>query len=355
MSYQTTELTPSSSTERVEKVPIQGRRAVLVIHGGAGKITRDRYSPEVQAAYRAALTRSLEAGYDVLSRGGCALDAVEAAINVLENDPLFNSAKGAVLTRDGKCELDASIMVSHPGAAGIVDGEGDETRRTIAVTMLSRVKNPITLVKKLYLAKGTTDHALHAAPYVEKMAEDLGCEMVAESYFHTPARDRQYESGFTLDNAGVMDYEAKGTVGAVALDVNGYMAVGTSTGGKGSKLPGRIGDTPLAGAGFWCEQFQVDKKKSIWASVFPFIKSKRSVTRGMGVSATGDGDYFIRYGACHDIYARMKYNGQNFGECFEGCSCRVECCGRGGWSYWVDGGGGGGDGDELCGDVSWME
>lgn len=312
MSYPTSELTPSSSTERVEKVPIQGRRAVLVIHGGAGKITRDRYSPEVQAAYRAALTRSLEAGYDVLSRGGCALDAVEAAINVLENDPLFNSAKGAVLTRDGKCELDASIMVSHPGAAGIVDGEGDETRRTMAVTMLSRVKNPITLVKKLYLAKkGMTDHALHAAPYVEKMAEELGCEMVAESYFHTEARDRQYESGFTLDNAGVMDYEAKGTVGAVALDVNGYMAVGTSTGGKGSKLPGRIGDTPLAGAGFWCEQFQVEKKKSIWASVFPFIKSKRSVTRGMGVSATGDGDYFIRYGACHDIYARMKYNGQS--------------------------------------------
>jgi len=284
-----------------------------VIHGGAGKITRDRYTPEVQARYRAALARSLEAGYEVLLRGGCALDAVEAAINVMEDDPLFNAGKGAVLTRDGKCELDASIMVSHPGAAGMVDGTGDETRRTMAVTMVSRVKNPISLVKKLYLAnKETTEHAFHAGPYVENMAEQLGCEMVQEPYFHTPARDRQHKSGFTLDNAGVMDYQAKGTVGAVALDVNGYMAVGTSTGGKGNKLPGRIGDTPIAGAGYWCEQFQVDKPKSLWTRVFPFIRSARgTVTQGMGVSATGDGDVFIRYGACHDIYARMKYNGQN--------------------------------------------
>ena len=308
MSLQTPEISPSSSTERVEKVPIKGR-AVLVIHGGAGKVSRDRYGPELQARYNQALTLALEAGYDVLARGGCALDAVEAAINVMENDPLFNAGKGAVLTRDGKCELDASIMVSHPRAAGIEVG-GNETRRTMAVTLLTRVKNPITLVKKLYLAKKTTtEHVLHAPPYVEKLAEELGCEMVEEPYFHTPARDRQHQSGFTLDNAGVMDYEAKGTVGAVALDVNGYMAVGTSTGGKGGKLPGRIGDTPIAGAGYWCEQFEVEKK-SMWTRVFPFIKSKRSM-QGMGVSATGDGDYFIRYAACHDIYARMKYNGQS--------------------------------------------
>jgi len=309
MSLQTPEISPSSSTERLEKPPVKGR-AVLVIHGGAGKLTRDRYRPELQARYHETLIRALEAGYSVLARGGCALDTVEAAINILEDSPLFNAGKGAVLTRDGKCELDASIMVSHPRAAGIEVG-GEETRRTMAVTMLTRVKNPITLVKKLYLAKKeTTEHVLHAAPYVEKMAEELGCEMVVEPYFHTPARDRQHQSGFTLDNAGVMDYDAKGTVGAVALDINGYMAVGTSTGGKGGKLPGRIGDTPIAGAGYWCEQFQV-QTKSIWNRMFPFIKSKRSTMKGMGVSATGDGDYFIRYGACHDIYARMKYKGQS--------------------------------------------
>ena len=309
MSLKTPELTPASSTERVEKIPVSGR-AVLVIHGGAGKVTRDRYGPELQVRYRAALTRALEAGYEVLVRGGCALDAVEAAIRCMEDEPLFNAGHGAVLTKEGKCELDASIMVSHPGAAGIdLGGEADRTRRTMAVTMLTRVKHPITLVKRLYLAQKTTEHVLHAAPYVEKLAEELGCEMVEEPYFHTPERDRQHRTGFTLDNAGVMDYEAKGTVGAVALDVNGYMAVGTSTGGKGGKLPGRIGDTPIAGAGYWCQQFEVEKK-TMWTRMFPFIKSKRS-KQGMGVSATGDGDYFIRYDACHDIYSRMKYNGQS--------------------------------------------
>ena len=282
------------------------RRAILVIHGGAGNLTRERYSPELQEKYRAGLRAALETGHAILSMGGCALDAVEATINVMENNPLFNAGKGAVLTRDGKVELEASIMVSDPRAAGVFGKEGDVSRRTTAVTMVSKVKNPISLAKKLYLANDDTEHVLHAAPYAELLGEKLGCEMVAETYFHTPARDQQYQSQETADYAGVGDAEAKGTVGAVALDVNGFLAVGTSTGGKGGKLPGRIGDTPIAGGGYWCEQFQV--KKSRWRKMVPFMKCSKTV--GMGISGTGDGDYFLRYSACHDILERMKLKGQ---------------------------------------------
>jgi len=197
-------------------------------------------------------------------------------------------------------------MVSHPLAAGVTDGHLQ--RRTTAVTMVSRVKNPITLAKRLYLADGDTQHVLHAAPHVEKLAERLGCEMVQEPYFHTPARDRQFASADTADYAGVGESEdAKGTVGAVALDVNGYLAVGTSTGGKGGKLPGRIGDTPIAGGGYWCEQFSV-KERSLWRRIVPFVETSKQV--GMGISGTGDGDYFLRYSVCHDIYERMKLKGE---------------------------------------------
>jgi L-asparaginase / beta-aspartyl-peptidase len=199
-------------------------------------------------------------------------------------------------------------MVSHPGAAG-VGIEGDLSRRTTAVTGLSHVKNPITLAKRLYLAMDETPHVLHASPNVERLAEKLGCEMMEEKYFHTPARDRQFQAADTADYAGIADGDAKGTVGAVALDVNGFMAVGTSTGGKGGKLPGRIGDTPIVGAGYWCEQFVAKKKKSLLKRMFPFFKDE--VHCGMGVSGTGDGDYFLRYSVCHDIYARMKFNGQD--------------------------------------------
>ena len=305
MPSQTPKLTITSSTEKIPASPVKGR-AALVIHGGAGGLNRDRYSPELQEKYRAVLKMALQAGHAVLSLGGCALDAVEAAINVLEDSPLFNAGKGAVLTREGKVELEASVMVSHPLAAGVEDGHLQ--RRTTAVTMVSKVKNPITLAKRLYLANDDTQHVLHAAPYVEKLAEKLGCEMVQESYFHTPARDRQFASADTGDYAGVGESEdAKGTVGAVALDVHGYMAVGTSTGGKGGKLSGRIGDTPIAGGGYWCEQFNVNRK-SVWRSIVPFMKSSKRV--GMGISGTGDGDYFVRYAVCHDIFERMKLNEQ---------------------------------------------
>ena len=298
----------SSSTEMA---PAVKGRAVLVIHGGAGNLTRDRYGPELRDKYRAVLTLALEEGHAVLARGGCALDAVEAAITVLEDSPLFNAGKGAVLTKEGKVELEASIMVSDPGAAGISPNEGDPTRRTTAVTGISHVKNPISLAKNLYLAADKTPHVLHAAPHAERLAEQLSCEMTEEAYFHTPARDRQFAAADTADYAGVADGDAKGTVGAVALDVNGFLAVGTSTGGKGGKLPGRIGDTPTVGAGYWCEQFVATRKNSLWKRMIPFVNKKSQVPCGMGVSGTGDGDYFLRYSVCHDIYSRMKFLGEN--------------------------------------------
>lgn len=304
MAKQAPSLTPSSSAEK-RPVPAKGR-AVLVIHGGAGHLTRSRYSPELQQKYHAALVIALEAGHAVLAAGGCALDAVEAAINVLEDNPLFNAGKGAVLTREGKVELEASIMVSHPGAAGVPDG--DVTRRTTAVTMLQHVKNPISLAKQLYLNSVDTQHVLHAAPHAEELARKFGCAMVEEGYFHTEARDRQFACADVADYAGIADGDAKGTVGAVALDMNGYLAVGTSTGGKGGKLPGRIGDTPIPGGGFWCETFAV-QKKSVWRSILPFLGSTRNT--GMAISGTGDGDYFLRYSVCHDIYERMKLKGES--------------------------------------------
>jgi beta-aspartyl-peptidase (threonine type) len=290
-----------SSAKVFTETKMKGQ-AVLVIHGGAGKITRDRYPPNLQEKYRVALKSALEAGHTVLSSGGCSLDAVEAAINSMENNPLFNAGKGAVLTRDGKVELEASVMVSSPAAAGSADI--DVSRRTTAVTMLSRVKNPITLAKRLYLAPEKTRHVIHAAPYAETVAEGLGCSMVEESYFHTPARDHQFTAGGDADYAGIGD--AKGTVGAVALDINGNLAVGTSTGGVGGKLPGRIGDTPIAGAGYWCEEFTV--KKSLFQRMLPWRST--SAKKGMAVSGTGDGDYFLRYAVCHDMFERMKVGGQ---------------------------------------------
>jgi L-asparaginase / beta-aspartyl-peptidase len=312
MSQSLPTLVTNSSLSSNEKVPPVHGKAVLVIHGGAGNLTRDRYPPELQQKYRAALKLALETGHAILARGGCALDVVEAAITIMEDNPLFNAGKGAALTKEGEVELEASIMVSHPGAAG--DPTGDPTRRTAAVTMLQHVKNPITLAKKLYLARGDTPHVLHAGPHAERLAELSGCEMVQESYFHTPVRDEQFVSG---DYTGIADVDAKGTVGAVALDVNGYIAVGTSTGGKRGKLPGRIGDSPVPGAGFWSEQFFVKKCKSIWQKIFSMSNNSMENV-SMGVSGTGDGDYFLRYAVCHDICERMKLKGQSLDSATKG-------------------------------------
>ena len=212
---------------------------VLVIHGGAG-LERKDVTPQDEAAIRAALTLALEKGHAALAAGKPALDAVTAAITVLEDDPLFNAGKGAVFTHDGKNELDASIM----------DGA---TLRAGAVANVHHVKNPILL------ARAVMEHSPHVmlvGDGAEVFAKEQGIELVDPGYFRTERRWKQLQEALKEDAAGgqaMRDPEATtkhfGTVGAVALDAQGHLAAGTSTGGMTDKRYGRVGDSPIIGAG----------------------------------------------------------------------------------------------------------
>lgn len=234
----------------------------LLIHGGAGVMRRAEMTPEADAQYRAGLDAALEAGSKVLAGGGQALDAIEAAIRVLEDDPNFNAGKGAVLTRDGEAELDASIM----------DGRG---RKAGAVAQVRRTKNPIRAAR---LVMETTRHVMFAGPDADELAAKGGLDMVDPSYFITPRRLEQLKRAM----AGIHEPQDRyGTVGAVALDKAGNLAAGTSTGGMTAKMPGRVGDAPIIGAGTYADN------------------------AGCAVSSTGDGEYFIRVGVARMICARM--------------------------------------------------
>ena len=255
----------------------------MVIHGGAGTIRRQDLSPEREAAYRAALERALRAGHAVLQRGGTSLDAVEAAINVMEDDSLFNAGKGAVLTADGRAELDAAIMEGATLKAGAVAG-------------LHHVKNPIDL------ARAVMDHSPHVMMIgdgAEVFARERGITMVSPDYFVTGARRRSWERMRQQDSLRadsvrrsgrtsaypVPDERKFGTVGAVALDRQGNLAAGTSTGGMMMKRYGRVGDVPIIGAGTYANN------------------------RSCAVSATGHGEFFIRNTVAHSICALMEYGG----------------------------------------------
>ena len=255
----------------------------MVIHGGAGTIRREQLTPEREAAYRAGLERALRAGHAVLQRGGPSLDAVEAAIRVLEDDSLFNAGRGAVLTVDGRAELDAAIMDGATLKAGAVAG-------------LHRVRNPIGL------ARAVMDHSPHVMMIgdgAEVFARERGIPMVDPSYFITANRRAQWERMRMQDSlradsarrARGTAYHADpddrkfGTVGAVALDQAGNLAAGTSTGGMMMKRYGRVGDVPVIGAGTYASN------------------------RSCAVSATGAGEYFIRNTVAHSICALMEYAG----------------------------------------------
>jgi beta-aspartyl-peptidase (threonine type) len=236
-----------------DRTPTQSRH-VLVIHGGAGTILREKSSPEQQALYHTGLRAALQAGNVILSTGGEAMDAVVAAVSVMEDNPLFNSGKGAVFNSAGFNELEASLALSSPPAS---HPHILHSRRTLALTLLTRTRNPSQLARALYLSPVATPHPfLSGAP-----AEDLGgLPLVDPSYFYTATRWREHRRGLGLpedetnadegDKEKLLDMMPKGTVGAVALDVRGCIAVCTSTGGRTNKLPGRIGDTPHYGAGF---------------------------------------------------------------------------------------------------------
>ena len=253
------------------------RRTMLVIHGGAGTITRSSMTAETEAQYRSALEQSLRSGHAVLTRGGSSLDAVETAIRVLEDNPLFNAGKGAVFTHEGRNELDASIMDGKTKAAGAVAG----------VTI---IRNPISAARAVM---EKSPHVMMVGRGAELFATKMGLEIVDPSYFWTERRwkslqkELQEEQKQQPPRGSINDPDEKkfGTVGAVALDRSGNLAAGTSTGGMTNKQFGRVGDAPIIGAGTFAEN------------------------ESCAVSATGHGEFFIRWTVSYDIAALMKYRG----------------------------------------------
>lgn len=251
----------------------------LVIHGGAGTITRGSLTPEREAEYRKTLQMALDTGFAVLEGGGKSTDAVIAAITLLEDSPLFNAGRGAVFTYSGKNELDASIMDGSNLKAGAVAG-------------VRNIKNPI---RAAYAVMAKSEHVMLAGRGAEQFAAEQGLEIVDPSYFVDSARYQQYleRRRAEKDKVGLAqpDVEKKfGTVGAVALDRYGDIAAGTSTGGMSDKRYGRVGDSPIIGAGTY---------------------AKNSTC---GVSATGWGEFFIRLTVAHDVSAMIEYGGLSLAE-----------------------------------------
>ncbi|HKR64946.1 MAG TPA: isoaspartyl peptidase/L-asparaginase [Thermoanaerobaculia bacterium] len=250
-------------------------KTMFVIHGGAGTITRKSMTPEMEQQYRTELEKALRAGHDILAKGGTSLDAVEAAIRIMEDSPLFNAGKGAVFTHEGKNELDASIMDGKTLKAGAVAG----------VTIL---KNPITAARAVM---EKSKHVMMVGRGAELFATKMGLEIVDPSYFWTERRWKALQQELLLEqkpNAEVVpfpEHEVKkfGTVGALALDQSGNLAAGTSTGGMTNKMYGRVGDSPIIGAGTYADN------------------------NSCAVSGTGDGEYFIRLSVARDIAALVSY------------------------------------------------
>ena len=246
----------------------------MVIHGGAGTILRQNMTPEMEKAYLDTLTIALRTGYQILARGGSSLDAVEATIRVMEDSPLFNAGKGAVFTANGVNELDASIM----------DGK---TLRAGAVGAVEHIRNPISLAR---LVMEKSRHVMLIGAGAEEFAKSQGVKLVPPYYFWTERRWKAHEiekakedSGKTGSAPGAERHF--GTVGAVALDNAGNLAAGTSTGGLEMKKYGRVGDSPIIGAGNYANNLSC------------------------AVSGTGDGEYFIRNVVAADICARVRYTG----------------------------------------------
>jgi beta-aspartyl-peptidase (threonine type) len=238
----------------------------IAIHGGAGTMDRERMSEAQRAEYEAALGAALDAGTQVLAAGGSALSAVEAAVVVLEDDPHFNAGRGAVFTYHGTNELDAAIMDGRSREAG-------------AVTGVTHVKNPVRLARRVM---EDSPHVFLSREGAEEFARDKGLELVDPDWFATPERWRQLQE-LKARKLGWFDVDLKyGTVGAVARDPDGHVAAATSTGGLTGKRWGRIGDSPVIGAGTYADD------------------------RACAVSATGAGEYFIRVGVAHEICARMR-------------------------------------------------
>jgi beta-aspartyl-peptidase (threonine type) len=241
----------------------------IVIHGGAGVITREKMTPGMDKEYRAALYEAMNTGRKILADGGTALEAVEKTINVMEDNPLFNAGKGAVFTHDGKNELDAAIMDGSNLAAGSVAGVTD-------------IKNPITAARYVMTK---SEHVMLTGAGASQFAKEQGLEIVSPSYFYTEKRYNELQE--------ILKREKNGTVGCCALDKRGNLAAGTSTGGMSNKKYNRVGDAPIIGAGTYANN------------------------NTCAISATGHGEYFIRWTVAHDISALMEYKGLTLREASE--------------------------------------
>jgi L-asparaginase / beta-aspartyl-peptidase len=264
-------------------------KITLVIHGGAGTITRQNMTPEKEKAYKETLTKALQVGYSILKKGGTSLDAVEATVRVMEDSPLFNAGKGAVFTHEGKNEMDAAIMNGQTLEAG-------------AVASVTTIKNPITLARRVM---DSSPHVIMIGRGAEEFAKTKGVEIVNPSYFYTETRWQGLqkalkEDKMELDHADSLKKEIKpkkvgqqslifdegkkyGTVGACALDQFGNLAAATSTGGMTNKRYGRVGDAPIIGSGTYANNATC------------------------AVSATGHGEFFIRSVVAYDVSALMEY------------------------------------------------
>ncbi|KAI0331159.1 asparaginase [Cubamyces sp. BRFM 1775] len=319
--HEKTPLLSSQPPVRADKPKARGQKYTLVIHGGAGTMDKARSTPELRAQYKAALARALMAGYGVLREGGEAMDAAVAAVSSMEDCALFNAGKGAVFNVAGKNELETSIMLSRPPAK---HASVPPTRRGVGITLLAHVRNPSKLARALYLAPTEAPHTMFSGTTAETIGAELGIELVDESYFFTEARWREHRRGLGLpeeplpyesgdgrnDSPGgksngwvPLDQLPTGTVGAVGLDAHGCIAAVTSTGGRTNKLVGRVGDTPVMGAGFWAEEWTLKGRiRRAWRHL-----RGKGKTIAVGVSGTGDGDYFIRRATASTIGSRMKH------------------------------------------------
>ena len=243
----------------------------LAVHGGAGALLRRDIGPARERAYRHALKTALDSGYAVLWGGGEALDAVMAAVRVLEDSPLFNAGRGSAVNADGICELDAAVMDGRTLAAGAVAG-------------LQHIRNPILLARAVMERSG---HVMMFGTGAERFAQETGFELVANATFQTPERRREMEEARRREGGEPSKW---GTVGCVALDRKGGLAAGTSTGGMANKKFGRVGDSPIIGAGTYAD------------------------AATCAVSATGHGEYFIRAVAAREVSARMEHRGEPLAE-----------------------------------------
>jgi len=262
LALMTTITATSAFAQTATKQPL-----AIAIHGGAGVIAREQLGPDDGASYRAGLAEALDAGYAVLERGGSSLDAVTTAVRILEDNPLFNAGRGAVLTHEGHAELDASIMTGHDLKAGAVAG-------------VKRIRHPIDLARRVM---EDSPHVMLYGAGAEEFASSRGFEFVPNDSFITPQRKRQLERVLQGRTQPRNELSGLGTVGAVAIDASGNLAAATSTGGMTNKRWGRIGDAPIIGAGTYANN------------------------ASCAVSATGHGEYFIRSVVAYDICALMEY------------------------------------------------